>query len=183
MIACLAASAFGQPYALRSIELQDLNGAKVRPFDLPKTGAWAFIFIAHDCPISNVYVPEMNRICSEYSKRGAAVFVVYTETDLSLENARRHAKEYGILCRGLMDSSRRLVKLAGATVTPEAAVFDASGRLAYRGRIDDLYLDFGKPRFKATHHDLRSALDAVLNRKPVRVARAKAIGCFIPENH
>ena len=39
-------------------------------------------------------------------------------------------------------------------------MFDAKGRLVYRGRIDNLYAGFGKKRFKPTKRDLRDTLDA-----------------------
>jgi hypothetical protein len=167
--------------SIRDYAALDLNGTEVKPFKQPKINAVAFIFIAHDCPISNAYVPEINRIHAKYVKRGAEVYTVYIEPGRNNEIALRHAKEYSIRCRAIADPLHKLVKLAGATVTPEAAVFDGEGKLAYRGRINDLYLELGKPRFAATRHDLRAALDAVLTRKPVSIARTKAIGCFIPE--
>ncbi|GIT77890.1 MAG: hypothetical protein Ct9H300mP32_2720 [Verrucomicrobiota bacterium] len=64
-------------------------------------------------------------------------------------------------------------------VTPEAAVFDAKGRLIYRGRIDDLYADFGKKRARPTRHDLRDTLDALLAGKRLTKRTTKAVGCYI----
>ena len=53
--------------------------------------------------------------------------------------------------------------------------------LVYRGRIDDRYVDFGNTRARATQHDLRQALDAVLSGEPVANPRTKAVGCFIAD--
>jgi hypothetical protein len=64
-------------------------------------------------------------------------------------------------------------------VTPEAAVYTPDHRLVYRGRIDDWYVDFGKPRAAPTTHDLEDALEAVLGGRPVADARTTAVGCFI----
>jgi hypothetical protein len=81
----------------------------------------------------------------------------------------------------LRDPDHDLVRLAGATITPEAAVFVQGREMVYRGRIDDRYVDFGMTRTKATTHDLRNTLDAVLAGKPVPAARTRAIGCYIAD--
>ena len=67
-----------------------------------------------------------------------------------------------------------------ATATPEAAVLDRDGKVVYLGRIDDAYYGFGKRRSSATSQDLRDALDAVLDGKPVPHPRTTVLGCEIP---
>src|SRR5258707_6985714 len=64
----------------------------------------------------------------------------------------------------LRDPQHELVRLAGATVTPEVAVFVAhpSGpRMVYRGRIDDRAVDFGRARPQPRTRDLADVLDAL----------------------
>jgi hypothetical protein len=51
-------------------------------------------------------------------------------------------------------------------VTPEVAVVGPGGALLYRGRIDDLWSDYGKRRQEPTTRDLRAALDAALAGRP-----------------
>jgi len=139
--------------------------------------AVVLLFIARDCPISNSYAPEIKRIMARYTPEGVAFTLVYPDT--SLAAAKEHAKGYGYTCPILLDPKHRLARRAGATVTPEAAVFAPNGKLLYRGRIDDLYFGLGQRRFTAATHDLREALDSVLSGKPVSTPRTKAIGCFI----
>ena len=91
----------------------------------------------------------------------------------------KHWKDFAYPCPGLFDPKHQLVKKAGATVTPESALFDSKGSLVYRGRINDLYMDFGKPRYAPTVHDLKRSLDAVLAGKPVPIKTTKVIGCTI----
>lgn len=149
------------------------------PTGAPGTKAVVLLFVARDCPISNAYAPEIKRLCDHYARAHVAFYLVYPDPDTSLAAARRHAKDYGYTVPLLLDPAHRLVHRAGATVTPEAAVFAPGGRLLYRGRIDDLYLGFGQRRDAATRHDLRDALDAVLSGKPVPTSRTPAIGCFL----
>ncbi len=141
--------------------------------------AVVLLFIAHDCPISNSYAPEIKRILARYMPQKIAFALVYSEPGLSPTAAKQHAREYGYTCPLVLDPKHRWAQKAGATVTPEAAVFSPSRKLLYRGRIDDLYFGYGQRRFAATEHDLREALDAILSGKPVPRPRTQAIGCFI----
>jgi acyl-coenzyme A synthetase/AMP-(fatty) acid ligase len=72
------------------------------------------------------------------------------------------------------------VRHTGAKTTPEAAVLAPDGRVAYVGRIDDLFVAYGKRRHAPTTRELRDALDAVLAGREVAVARAPGVGCEIP---
>ena len=71
------------------------------------------------------------------------------------------------------------MRLANASITPQAAVLTPDGKVLYLGRIDNRVADFGKQRFQATEQDLREALDAVLAGKPVAHPFTKSIGCAI----
>lgn len=162
------------------LAIKDLNGATVRPLASRGRKATVLFFIAHDCPISNGYAPEISRICREYAAKGVALYAVYVDPTLAPAAARAHARAFGYVCPGLLDPQHRLVKRAGATVTPEAAVFGPGGKLIYHGRIDDRYPSLGRRREVVTTHELRASLDAMLSGKPVPVAATKAVGCFIP---
>jgi hypothetical protein len=48
----------------------------------------------------------------------------------------------------------------------------------YRGRIDNLYADLNQRRAEATEHDLRDALDAIVDGRPIK-SQPPPIGCAI----
>jgi len=73
-----------------------------------------------------------------------------------------------------------IINFLSSTITPEAAVF-ASGRMLYRGRIDDHYVALGQARPAPTTHDLQDALEAALNGRPVPNPTTKAVGCIIAD--
>ena len=123
----------------------------------------------------------MRRISDKFSPRGVSFYLVYPDPDESAAVIERHLKEYSYPFAGLRDPKHELVKLAAAKITPEAAVFDASGKLLYRGRIDDRYVDFGKMRLAPTVKDLETALEAIVDGKPAPAAGGPAIGCFIAD--
>src|SRR5262249_50558288 len=113
--------------------------------------------------------------------KGVRCYAVHVDPELTSAQARKHAEAYGLTCPVLIDTKHRLVKATGATVTPEAALLTPDGKLAYRGRIDDTYADLGRPRAAPNRRELREARAAVLQGRPVKEARTKALGCSIPE--
>jgi hypothetical protein len=182
---CLAAppqsaDAVRPPRRLPALEVVS-GGARVRPLN-PARGRWAtvLLFVTHDCPVSNQYAPEVNRIVAEYARQGIGFYLVYVEPGLSRAVARAHIRAFGYACPAVLDPQHVLVGHAGASVTPEAAVYSPTGARVYRGRIDDRYPVLGRRREQVTTRDLRAALDAVLTGKPVPVPVTKAVGCFIP---
>lgn len=161
----------------------DLSGKERNPFTNPehKTRATVLIFVSIDCPISNRYAPEIQRLQARFAKEGVTFWLVQPDTEVPVAKTREYLKEFGYSMELLRDSKRALVKLAGATVTPEAAVFAPGGKLVYRGRIDNRYVAFGKSRPVPTERDLEETLEALLAGKPIAKSSAPAIGCHIPQ--
>ena len=164
------------------LSLKDVDGAVQRPLADVGQAATVLFFVLHDCPIANAYAPEISRIAEEFRGRGVRAFVIYREDDFTPAEARMHAREYAYRCPALLDSKGTLARAAGATVSPEAAVFSAKGALLYRGRIDDRVISPGKHRAEPHERDLRAALEAILAGKPVRERFTRAIGCYLPRD-
>jgi hypothetical protein len=61
------------------------------------------------------------------------------------------------------------------------AVIDAKGSVAYRGRIDDRYVDFGVDRPTPTTRDLDLALTNLLAGQPIEPKTTRAVGCFLTD--
>ncbi len=139
------------------------------------------LFVSTDCPVSNRYAPEISRLHAEFERLGLHFQLVYPnplDTDAQIQ---KHLHAYSLPAIARRDPAHTLVQLAGATITPEAAVFDAAGRLVYRGRIDDRFVELGRERPSATRHDLREALTALLAGKSIDPARTQAVGCYIAD--
>ena len=163
-----------------SLTIQDINGVPRSPLK-PDGKASVLFFVTSDCPISNSYAPEIQRICSEYGPKKVSCNLVYVDPDLTVADVKKHVKDFGYSSvPAILDSTQKLVHAAGASITPEAAVIGASGQVLYRGRIDNVYASLGKRRPEATEKDLRKALDEVLGGKPVSTPETKAVGCYIP---
>ncbi len=158
----------------------NLAGQPVNPFAAPAQ-ARVFLFVRTDCPVTNRYAPELRRIAAEFSGDHIQFWLVYPDSSETSSTIEAHVAEYRFSGKALRDPSHGLVRRAGATVAPEAAVFDGSGKLVYLGRIDDRWVDFGKARQVPTTHDLEMALSAVIAGKPVSVSRTRAVGCSLAD--
>jgi hypothetical protein len=171
----------GQDPKGKAEEFAALRAATTPPVEVKGAKAVVLFFLNTDCPIANFYTAEISAIVKAHAGDTVRFFVVHVDPELTPAAAAAHAKTWKLTSPLLLDSKHRLVKLTGVTVTPEVAVVLPDGTLAYRGRIDDIYTDLGTRRAEPTRRDLREALTAVLKGQPVREARTKALGCFIPD--
>jgi hypothetical protein len=182
VLSASAVSAAGDP-----LQFRGLNGEALALF-APQGKASAMFFIASDCPISNWYAPTIQQVCREYASRGVDCTLMYEDVDLGKTPAaldasvRTHLREYRYdSMSAAVDRTRVVAKRAKATITPQVVVVDRAGAIRYRGRIDNAYADFGKPRQHVTSHDLRVSLDAVLAGRPVPAPETEALGCYITD--
>jgi hypothetical protein len=136
--------------------------------------------VATDCPVSNAYAPEIQRVCSTYRSKGVTCALVYEDVHITAAEVRRHLEDHRYQhVPAAIDADASLSVRVHASVTPETVVIDRSGAVRYRGRIDNFYVAFGRSRPVVTVHDLRDALDAVLAGKPVAAPDTEPVGCFI----
>ncbi|MGH9454652.1 MAG: redoxin domain-containing protein, partial [Terriglobia bacterium] len=161
----------------------DLSGHAVNPFRTKRSSATVLIFIRTDCPISNRYAPEIQRIEAEFIPRGVVFWLIDPDPTESATVLRQHLKQYRYedTIHVLRDPTHTLVGETGVTVTPEVAVFSDAGEMLYRGRIDNWYVRLGRYRPTPTTHDLDAALAAILAGKPVSRKTTPAFGCFIAD--
>jgi peroxiredoxin len=162
-----------------TLQLRDTQGSIHTNAEWNGARAVLLFFVTIDCPVTNSYVPEMNRIRQAYSARGVRVYAVQADPSVPERAVAAYAREFRYSFPLLLDPGQKLVALTGATTIPQAAVLSPESRVLYLGRIDNRVADLGRQRPQATEADLREALDAVLAGKPVPQPFTKAIGCAI----
>jgi hypothetical protein len=109
-------------------------------------------------------------------------WLVYPDPDDDPAAIAAHLAAHGLALPVVRDPEHQLVARAGVRVTPEAAVFEpGAGAPAYRGRIDDRAVEYGTLRAAASAHELRDAVDAVLDGLEPAPAGGPAIGCYISD--
>jgi len=142
--------------------------------------AAVLFFVRADCPISNRFAPEIERIYEEYEKRGFDIHLVYSDPGLSPDRMEAHRREYHLSAPAIADPEHRYTTLAHIRATPSVAVF-VNGRLAYDGRIDNRFVSFSKTRTSGIEHDLTGVLDLIEAGRIPPLRETTAIGCAVEE--
>lgn len=164
---------------LSALNVMDVTGKQHQPFADKKMKAAVLLFVSTDCPVANAFQPYLQEFEKAYAKQGVHCFMVYCFPGLKREQIEKHTKDFRIRMPAVLDAEQQLARITGATVTPEAVVIDQSGKVRYRGLINDLYAGYGKKRAKPAKHFLRDACDAVIAGGTVPNPVTKPLGCFI----
>lgn len=165
-----------------NIRLPDLTGTLIDPLDAPASiKATVVLFVSVDCPVSNRYAPEVIRLHDRFGAQGIAFWIIYPNPAESVATITRHLQDYRYPARALRDPTHAFVKAAGISMTPEAAVYDRAGRLVYRGRIDDRYVNIGLERPAPTTRDLEEVLTAIMSGQAVTPRMTQAVGCYVAD--
>jgi hypothetical protein len=162
-----------------TLQIPGIDGAVLRPLE-PAGIANVLFFVATDCPVSNSYAPEIQRICGAFASRGVGCQLIYEDPGVTGAAVAKHLADFryqGIAAA--IDRDGSLAARVRATITPEAVVVDRRGEVRYRGRIDNFYAALGRPRQAVTSRDLQDALTAVAGGQPVAHAETEAVGCYI----
>ena len=174
-------------------------GATAPDFDLPATDgtrvrlgdidAELFVYVqgCNHCPYVVAYVERLKALAEAYSGRGVG-FVMVNSNDTDeyasddFPSMQAFAREHALPFPYLWDEDQSVAKAYRTFRTPELLVFDGERRLRYHGRIDDS----PKDPAAVTKHDLREALEALLEGRDVAEPETWAVGCTVkwkPENH
>lgn len=158
----------------------DLDGKPTEPVKSNPGKVVVLVFVRRDCPISGRYAPTIQHIGAEH-RQDAKFYLVFPDKTDSADQIRTYLKDFGYDIPALRDPAHVLVKQSHAQITPEAAVFDGKGRLVYHGRIDDLYVAFGRARQSPTTHELVDAIEAASAGRSPAKAEVAGVGCYISD--
>lgn len=168
-------------------------GKEIIPFSLPATDGKGYgpldfedkkvvviIFMCNHCPYVQAVIDRLIAIQADYSEKGVQLIGInandaqnYPED--SFEAMQSWVNEKGINFPYLQDESQQIALAYQAQCTPDIYVFDQERKLAYHGRIDDNW----KEEDHVTQKDLRIALEALLNQKPIPSPQHPSMGCSI----
>src|SRR4051795_10319678 len=102
--------------------LRDTAGVVHTSAEWANAKAAVVLFVTIDCPIGNSYVPELNRIREAYAPRGVVMWAVQADPGIAESAVAKYASDYRYSFPVLLDPQQVLVRHAGATITPQAAV-------------------------------------------------------------
>lgn len=133
-------------------------------------------FICRHCPYVVHMRDELTRIAVEFGARGIrTVGICSNDAAAYPDDAPEKLREMGLPFPVLHDESQDAARAFGAVCTPDLFLYDASGRLFYRGRLDDSSPGNGRP---VTGSELRHAIDNLLSGSPPP-DQHPSVGCSI----
>ena len=167
--------------ALPPFRLRDLDGKAVTSNDFSTANGVLVAFICPHCPFVRHIRPSFVEVARSAQQRGVAVIAINSNDvsafpDDSPEGMREEVKEAGYTFPYLFDESQDVAKAFRAACTPDFFLFDSRHRLVYRGQFDD---SRPKSDIPVTGNDLRAAIDAVLEGKPMPAVQRPSVGCNI----
>ena len=157
--------------------------------DFASSKLLAIVFTCNHCPTAQLYEGRIKQLAADYKDRGVALVAIqpndpksvrldemgYTDLSDSFEEMKIRAQHSQFNFPYLYDGeTQATARKYGPTATPHVFIFDRDRKLRYEGRIDS-----SSREALAKMHDARSALDALLEGKPVPVAKTPTFGCSI----
>ncbi len=138
------------------------------------------MFTCNHCPYVQAYEPRLISLQRDYAERGVQLVAINANDSAGYpedgyDNMIKRARDRQYNFPYLRDENQRVARSYGAEYTPEVFVLNAKLQVRYVGRVDD---NWQHPD-KAQSHDLRDAIEAVLNHRKVENPVTHAIGCTI----
>jgi thiol-disulfide isomerase/thioredoxin len=158
-----------------------VDGRTVSSTDFADRKAFLVMFICNHCPYVQHVLVELGRLGRDYLPRGVGIVAINSnDVDAYPQDAppemKALAEREGWDFPYLFDETQEVAKTFRAACTPDFFLFDADGKLVYRGQLDDSRPGSGVP---VTGRDLRAALEAVLAGEPVPEEQVPGLGCTI----
>jgi peroxiredoxin len=163
---------------LPDFALPDHRGRDYRPADFQQHSLLVVAFLGTECPMAKLYAPRLVALASEFGPKGVGFLGVDSNSQDSLSELAAYARQHQIEFPLLKDAGNRLADELGAQRTPEVFVVDRERRIRYWGRIDDQY-GLGFARSQPERHDLRVAIEQLLEQREVSTPITPAAGCLI----
>ena len=164
-----------------SFNLPDTVSGRLVPSDSLAGKPSVVIFICNHCPyVKHIRagLAAFGRFCQE---RGVGIVAISSNDavaypDDSPEKMALEAKDAGYVFPYLFDESQAVARAFDAACTPDLYIYDAQGKLAYRGQFDDSRPKNDTP---VTGKDARAAIEALLAGRAPSPEQQPSIGCNI----
>jgi peroxiredoxin len=132
----------GDPAPQRDAKMRNVDGRELSIVDVVGSRGTLVIFTCNHCPWAKAWQTRIAELGNTYQKRGIGVIAINANDpaaaaeDTFPEMVTR-AKDVGFQFPYVVDSGSTVARAFGAERTPEAYLFDATGKLVYHCTIDD----------------------------------------------
>src|SRR5262245_35701551 len=169
--------------------LPGIDGKTHKPAEYKDGNVLVIFFTSNHCPTSHGAAARLKTFLNDYRPKGMTFVAInpnhpdglsidelgYSKYSDGFEDMKRYAADQGFDFPYLYDGDTQLTaKAYGCLATPHVFIFDADGKLRYKGRFDDS--QYADPA-SVKSPDARNAVEAMLAGKPVPVPVTKPHGC------
>ena len=184
MLTALAVQAtalsLGDSAPMATVKMKSVDGRELSIADVKGGKGTLVMFSCNHCPYVKAWEDRIAAIGNDAPAKGIGVIVINSNDpseypDDGYAEMQKRAEERGFRFPYVVDATSDVARAFGATRTPEVFLFDAAGRLAYKGAIDDNAQDAAK----VERRYLADAIDALAAGREPAVRESKAIGCSI----
>ena len=163
-----------------AVKMRNVDGRELSIADVKGGKGTLVIFTCNHCPWAKAWEERIVSLGNTFQKRGVGVIAINANDpsehkEDAFDEMVTRAKARGFAFPYVVDGGSKVARAFGAERTPEAYLFDADGKLVYRGTIDDNAEDPNGVK----QHFLGDALEAVATGQPVQTKETKALGCSI----
>ncbi|MCB0791295.1 MAG: thioredoxin family protein [Flavobacteriales bacterium] len=176
----------GDAMPLPTHKMMDVSGSEVALDEISRPNGTLVIFSCNTCPFVigsedsegwEGRYPALAGFCTEND----VGFVLVNSNEAKrgkgdgYEDMKLHYKEHRYQQYYLLDKDHVLADAFGARTTPHVFLFDKTGRLVYKGAIDDS-VESAK---QVTRNYVRDAIASLVAGRPIEPATTRNIGCSI----
>jgi thiol-disulfide isomerase/thioredoxin len=162
--------------SITSFSLQLPNGTDTH-LSSPSKELLVIAFLSPECPLCKNYSSKLISLKNKYVNE--ADFLGIIPGSFDADEVVEFQKEYMPSWQIVKDTSLQLTQYLEGEVTPEVIVINSkSGRLVYKGAIDDWVVSLGKTKNRVSNFYLDVAINNFLNDKPA-IPFTRPVGCLI----
>lgn len=158
-----------------------VSGKEISLSTVQDKKALLVVFMCRHCPFVQHIKEEIAKIGNDYKDTELGIIAISANDaeeypDDSPSSLKEMAEELSFSFPFCYDETQEVAKAYTAACTPDIFLFDKDRKLVYRGQLDD-----SRPgnKIPITGKDVRVAIDAILNNKPVNTNQKPSMGCNI----
>jgi peroxiredoxin len=158
-----------------------VSGRTIGLHDFDDREALLVMFICRHCPYVTHVRAALAQLGRDHASSELGIVAIGANDPAAYpedapESLAAEAVEGGYTFPYLFDETQAVAKAYTAACTPDFFLFDPDRKLVYRGQFDSSRPNSG---VSVTGEDLRAAIDAVLEGRPVSADQRPSVGCSI----
>lgn len=159
---------------LPAFSLLGVDGKMHNQFDYADRYALLILFTSNSCPMADAYRSRIVSLIKRYEEDHLGIISI-NPVDPETNVRDMFIEHLHLPHLYLADTDQQVAKRFGATVTPEAFLFNSKRELIYHGAIDDCWENIDM----VTRVYLEDAIEAALDGIEVDYPETEPIGCKI----